>query len=323
MNFAILRDRAFAGEPLSRWECRGVLKCPREQLEELSQYVYEVRYRYKGNRVSVQILTNAKSGNCDQNCAYCAQSAVSRAKIEKYPLVPFGILKNTASVALKKGINCHCIGLSGMHFTDEQIDAFCEHIHRLGPQTPICCSIGFVTRSQAKKLKEAGITRINHNLNTGRNFYPRICTTHTYSERIANIEMLQALGFEICCGGIVGMGESDEDVIDMLLDVRQIAPECVPINFLIPIQGTPLGTADTQKLTPEYCLKVLMLARLLNPRADVRCAAGRELYLKNHHAAMFQSVSSIFAAGYLTASGDGIEKTIKLIQECGFEYVSR
>jgi biotin synthase len=323
VNFAILRDKAFAGEPLSRSECHGVLECPPERLEELSQYVYEVRRRYKGNRVSVQILTNAKSGNCDQNCAYCAQSAVSRAKIDKYPLVPFEILGNNASIARAKKVNRHCIGLSGMRFRDDQIDAFCDHIRRLDSKTPICCSIGFVTRPQAIKLKEAGITRINHNLNIGRNFYPKICTTHTYDERLANIEMLRSLGFEICCGGIVGMGESDDDIIDMLLDVRRIAPECVPINFLIPIPGTPLEASDTKKLTPEYCLKVLMLARLLNPRTDVRCAAGRELYLKNHHASMFRAVNSIFAAGYLTASGDGIEETVGLIRKCGFEYAEK
>jgi biotin synthase len=321
VNFAVFRDKALAGEPLNRAECHRVLECPSKQIEELSQYVHKVRNRYQGNGVSVQILTNARSGNCDQNCAYCAQSAVSKAEIDKYHLVPFEILESNAAVAHEKGANRHCIGLSGMRFTDGQIDAFCDHIRRLGSETPICCSIGFVTRSQAIKLKEAGITRINHNLNTGRNFYPKICTTHTYAERMANIRMLQSLGFEICCGGIVGLGESNDDIIDMLFDVRQIAPECIPINFLIPIPGTPLETADTRKLTPEYCLKILMLTRLLNPKTDVRCAAGRELYLKNHHAIMFRAVSSIFAAGYLTASGDGIEETIGLIQTYGFEYI--
>jgi biotin synthase len=108
----------------------------------------------------------------------------------------------------------------------------------------------------------------------------------------------------------------------MLLEVRKIAPECIPINFLIPVQGTPLAAANTQKLTPDYCLKVLMLARLLNPRTDVRCAAGRELYLKNHHLLMFRAVNSIFAAGYLTATGDGLKDTMALIRKCGFEHIA-
>ncbi|MDR1456841.1 MAG: biotin synthase BioB [Puniceicoccales bacterium] len=322
MNFANLRDRAFANESLSRSECCAVLECPMERFEELSMHVYTVRQRYHGQKVSVQILTNAKSGNCDQNCAYCAQSAVSSAKIDRYSLAPFEVLANNAATAAGKGVNRHCVGLSGMRFGDDQIEAFCGHIRRLKMGTPICCSIGFVTKFQAIRLRESGITRINHNLNTGRNFYPKICTTHTYDERLANIAMLQSIGFEICCGGIVGMGESNDDVIDMLLEVRRIRPECVPINFLIPIQGTPLAAANLQKLTPEYCLRVLMLARLLNPRADVRCAAGRELYLKGHHALMFRAVNSIFAAGYLTASGEGIEDAIGMIRECGFEYAS-
>lgn len=129
-------------------------------------------------------------------------------------------------------------------------------------------------------LKEAGLDRINHNLNSSRSFYHNICSTHTFDQRVRNIHMLQGLGFEICSGGIIGMGESKEDVVDMLLELREIQPEALPINFLLPIKGTPLGNADISQLTTEYCMKVLCLARLLVPKADIRCAAGREVYFK-------------------------------------------
>jgi biotin synthase len=320
IDFVVIQKKSLGGETLTRQECHAVLDCPSDLLEELSRCVYEVRRKYKGNKVSVQILTNAKSGNCSQNCAYCAQSAISRANIEKYPLIPFEILAEHSSIGEKNGIGRHCIGLSGMRFSDGQIDDFCAHIQRLGVKTPICCSIGFLTREQAQKIKDVGITRINHNLNTSRNFYPNICTTHTYDERRTNIKMLQSLGFEICTGGIVGMGETDDDVIDMLFDVREIGPESVPINFLVPIPGTPLAGVNMEKLTAEYCVKVLMLTRFLNPKADVRCAAGREIYIKNMHIPMFRAVNSIFAAGYLTTAGEGIANTIQLIRDCGFEY---
>ena len=169
-------------------------------------------------------------------------------------------------------------------------------------------------------LKEAGLDRINHNLNSSRSYYPNICTTHTYEQRVENIHMLQRLGFEICSGGIIGMGESREDVVDMLLDLREINPEALPINFLIPIPGTPLEGTDTSALTPAYCLKVLCLARLMVPKADIRCAAGREIYFKGREKELLTVVNSIFASGYLTADGQGISDTLQMITDAGFTY---
>jgi biotin synthase len=186
---------------------------------------------------------------------------------------------------------------------------------------PVCCSIGFITESQALRLKRAGVDRINHNLNTSRSHYPNICTTHTWDERVANIRMLQGLGFEICSGGIVGMGETDEDVVEMFLSLSEISPQAVPVNFLIPLEGTKLEGSDLAYLTPEYCLKVLCLARLMLPKSDVRCAAGREVYLKGREKELLSIVDSIFASGYLTADGQGIDETIQLVETAGFEYI--
>lgn len=184
--------------------------------------------------------------------------------------------------------------------------------------TQICCFYWISYRKAGFKLKEAGLNRINHNLNSSRRFYPNICTTHTYDQRINNIRMLKRIGFEMCCGGIIGMGESREDVADMLMDVKEINPESVPINFLLPIKGTRLADRDISGLTPQYCLKVLCLARLLVPKSDIRCAAGREVYFKGIEPTLFKVVDSIFASGYLTADGQGIDDTIKMIENAGF-----
>ena len=211
------------------------------------------------------------------------------------------------------------VGLSGMKFSDDEIEELASKIRKMKEEgTHLCCSIGFLTKKQALMLKEAGLDRINHNLNTSRSNYPNICTTHTYEQRVNNIHMLQDLGFEICSGGIIGMGESKEDVVDMLLDLKEINPEALPINFLIPIKGTPLQDRDTSNLTPEYCLKVLCLARLLVPTSDIRCAAGREIYFKGREKELLTVVNSIFASGYLTADGQGIQDTIKTITDAGF-----
>lgn len=307
---------------LSRDEALSILNLPDEKLSELLDIVHAIRKKHKGNIVSVQLLTNARSGNCSQNCAYCAQSRQSAAKIDKYNLISYDKLLQNGTVVREKKLARHCIGLSGIRFSDIEINAFADEIKKLKEetQTPICCSIGFLTLEQAKKLKAAGVDRINHNLNTSRRFYPNICTTHTYQERISNIKMLQAMGFEICCGGIIGLGEEKADVVDMLFEIQAIKPQAVPINFFIPIEGAALENADTSHLSAEYCLKVLSLARLLTPESDIRCAAGREVYLKGKEKWMFYAVDSIFASGYLTANGQSIEDTIKVITDAGFEY---
>jgi biotin synthase len=307
---------------MSRDEAMAILNITDDRLPELLDAAYALRKKYKGNTVGIQILTNARSGNCSQNCAYCAQSRDSEADINKYRLVSYEKLLQDGYIARDRNLSRHCIGLSGIRFGDKEINEFAKYIRSLKSEvdTHICCSIGFLTPQQAQTLKDAGVNRINHNLNTSRNHYSRICTTHTYDERIANIRMLQDIGFEICCGGIVGLGESKVDIVDMLFDIKEIAPESVPINFLIPLRGTALSDADTSHLTSEYCLKILCLARLLTPKSDIRCAAGREVYLKGREKQLFQVVDSIFASGYLTADGQSIDDTIQLIIDAGFEY---
>ena len=306
----------------TREEALSILNLKNDELPELLNIVYVLRKKYKGNRVGVQLLTNARSGNCSQNCAYCAQSIVSKADIKKYTLVSSEKILGDGNLVLNKNLARHCLGLSGIRFSDAEINEFANEIIKLKKetQTPICCSIGLLTLEQAKKLKDAGVDRINHNLNTSERFYPYICTTHTYKERVDNIKMLQSIGFEICCGGIIGLGEDKTDIVDMLFSIREINPQSVPVNFLIPIKGTPLENSDTAHLTAEYCLKILCLARLLLPKSDIRCAAGREVYLKGREKELFCVVDSIFASGYLTAAGDGIDETIKIIKDTGFEY---
>ena len=273
---------------LSREDAIAILDTPDEKLDDLIARAEGLRRKYKGNRVSIHILTNARSGNCSQDCAYCAQSCRSKADIEKYKWVDEEKLYHDNDFVNEHHLSRHCIGLSGMKFTDAEIEELARRIRKMKEQgTHLCCSIGFLTEKQAKMLKDAGLDR---------------------------------LGFEICSGGIIGMGESKEDVVDMLLELREIQPEALPINFLLPIKGTPLGDADISGLTTEYCMKVLCLARLLVPQSDIRCAAGREVYFKGEEKKLLSVVDSIFASGYLTAGGQGIQDTIKTITDAGFTY---
>ncbi len=306
---------------MTREDALKILNTPDEEMDQLIAEAEKLRRKYKGDNVGIHILTNARSGNCSQDCAYCAQSCRSNADIDKYRWVSDEKLFKDNDFVNKNHVARHCIGLSGMKFTDDEILELAERIKTMkATGTHLCCSIGFLTEKQAKILKDAGLDRINHNLNTSRSYYSHICSTHTFDQRVKNIKMLQSIGFEICSGGIIGMGESKEDIVDMLLELKEINPEAIPINFLLPIKGTPFENVDTSILTPNYCLKVLCLARLLVPQADIRCAAGREIYFKGDEKRLLSVVNSIFASGYLTEDGQGIKDTIKAITDAGFTY---
>ena len=318
-----LKDKFTDGNDpvITREEALDILNLPDEELDTLISYAEKLRRKYKGNKVGIHLLTNARSGNCSQDCAYCAQSCRSSADIDKYRWVSDEKLYKDNDFVNEHHFARHCIGLSGMKFNDSEIEELAGKIRRMKQTgTHLCCSIGFLTEKQEIMLKEAGLDRINHNLNSSRSFYKNICSTHTYDQRVDNIHMLQKLGFEICSGGIIGLGESKEDVVDMLFELKEINPEAVPINFLLPIKGTPLENKDTSGLTTQYGLKVLSLARLLIPRSDIRCAAGREVYFKGEEKRLLSIVNSIFASGYLTENGQGVKDTIKTIEDAGFTY---
>ena len=306
---------------ISKNDALEILDLQGDALNKLIEEAYRLRTKYKGNRVNIQLLTNVRSGNCTQNCAYCAQSRDSEAPIEKYRYVEDKKLYGDNDMVDEFHLSRHCIGLSGIRFADSDIESLAERIRKMKKNgTQICCSIGFLTEHQAQILKDAGLNRINHNLNSSRRFYPSICTTHTYQERIDNLRMLKRIGFEICSGGIIGMGESKEDVVDMMFELKELNPESVPINFLLPVKGTRLAERDISTLTPEYCIKVLCLARLMLPKSDIRCAAGREVYFKGYEKTLFEIVDSIFASGYLTEGGESLEKTFRTIEEAGFTW---
>ena len=202
-------------------------------------------------------------------------------RIERYPLISSDALLREARKARQIKATRFCISTSGVRPTEHEIDRLCDDISQIKEETglPLCATLGLISAGQAKRLKSAGLDRINHNLNTSRRYYPEICSTHTFQDRLDTISRCQAEGLEICSGGIVGQGETDDDIIDMLLTLRQIGPQAIPINFLIPIEGTPFGRLDV-RLNPRTCLKVLCLTRFLNPKSEVRAAGGWEHHLK-------------------------------------------
>ena len=314
-----LAGRVLEDHRLTEDEGLAILRSPDEELLDLLAAAYRVRHRWFGNRVHLNFLINAKSGHCGEDCGYCSQSRISRADVPKYDLLDPEQILDGARVAAEREAGTYCIVISGRGPSNSELDTISRVVPRIRDQYPlkICVSPGLLTPDQAARLKACGVGRVNHNLNTSERFYPRICTTHTYRERLATLQAVREAGLEICSGGIVGMGEEDADVVELALRLGRLAVEAVPVNFLIPITGTPLESATG--LNPRYCLKVLALFRLANPKCELRIAAGREIHLGSLQPLGLYPANSIFVGDYLTTQGQPPEEDYRMIEALGFE----
>ncbi|TLY15268.1 MAG: biotin synthase BioB [Nitrospirae bacterium] len=318
-DFQVLAERALRDEALTRDECLAVLGTPDAQLLELLDAAFKVRARYFGRKVRLQMLLNAKSGACQEDCHYCSQSAVSTAAIERYGLLPPEQMLEGARRAAAAKAQRYCIVISGRSPLDREIAEIAYAVRAIKQEVPIqvCCSLGLLNEEQARRLKSAGVDRINHNLNTSEAYHPVICTTHTFQDRLTTIGHARAAGLEICSGGIIGMGESDDDVIQLAMALREVKPDSIPLNTLHPVSGTPLE--HCQHLTPQRCLKVLCLFRFLHPRTEIRIAGGREFNLRTLQPLALYAADSLFVGGYLTTPGQPARDVWNLISDLGFE----
>jgi biotin synthase len=319
MDYRILSEKAIAGEAPSREESRAVLQTPDDRLLELLNAAYAVRHKFFGRKVRLQMLQNAKSGACQEDCGYCSQSADSTADIKKYGLLKKSQMVEGARRASESKAIRYCIVISGRGPLDREINEISEAVREIKGTVPVqvCCSLGLLTKDDARRLKEAGVDRINHNLNASERFHPQMVTTHSYQDRLATISNARAAGMEICSGGIAGMGETDEDVIDLALSLREVRPDSIPMNFLYPAEGTPMR--DQKNLTPQRCLKILCLFRFLHPRTELRVAGGREFNLRSLQALALYPADSLFVGGYLTTPGMPAEEAWQMIEDLGFE----
>ena len=323
MDFQLLADKALQGIIPEREEMKAVLDASHEQIPELVSAAFKVRHHYFGKRVQIHVLQNAKSGLCPEDCHYCSQSAVSEAPIDRYPFLSKEQLLESAKRAKEAGAVRFCIVNSGRGPTDKEIREIAGVVREIKSQVSIniCCSLGLMDEDKVQALKEAGVERINHNLNTSERHHPNICTTHTYRDRVATVNSVKAVGLSSCCGGIVGMGETDEDIMDLALSLRELGVDSIPLNFLHPIDGTPFGGLN--HLTPQRCLKILCLFRFVNPDKELRVGGGRELNLRSLQPLALYPANSLFVNGYLTTPGQEASETHRMIADLGFEIEDR
>ncbi len=319
-DFWFLARKALAGEELSWEEAASVMAAEDASLPELLQAAFKVREHFFGRKVKICVLQNARSGLCPEDCHYCSQSAISKAPIAKYRLLSLKELQEGARRAVSAGAQRYCMVTSGRGPSArdvEHLSAAVRSIKEEFPNLEICLSLGLMDADEAQKLKEAGAEWINHNLNTSRRFYPAICTTHTYEDRLKTLGQVKRAGLKTWCGGILGMGEEDEDVLELAFALRHLGVDSIPLNFLLPIPGTPLE--GCQGFSPLRGLKALCLMRFLNPQSEIRMAAGRERYLGGWAGLALYPANSIFVEGYLTTPGQKAQEARRLVEEAGFE----
>jgi biotin synthase len=314
-----LTEKALARELPTRAEALNVLTSTDDELMDVAAAAFKVRLRYFGRRVKLNYLVNIKSGLCPEDCSYCSQRLGSSADVLKYTwLKPDEVVKS-AEAGVKAGAKRVCLVASGRGPSNHDITRVSTAIATFKEQNPdveVCACLGLLADGQAERLREAGTTAYNHNLNTSEATYEDICTTHSYADRADTVEKAKQAGLSPCSGLIAGMGESDEDLVDVAFALRKLDPDSVPVNFLIPFEGTPLG--GQWELTPQRCLRILAMVRFVCPDAEVRLAGGREIHLRSLQPLALHIVNSIFLGDYLTSEGQAGDRDLEMIADAGF-----
>jgi biotin synthase len=314
-----LSDKALAGEPLSRDEALTVLRAPDEELLALLDAAFRVRRAHFGLLVKLNMIINAKSGICPEDCGYCSQSVVSRAPIPKYSMLSAEVLLEGAREAWARRARTYCIVASGRGPSARELREVTSAVRRIKSEMPmkLCACLGLLTEEQARELRSAGVDRYNHNLNTSTAHHGAITTTHTYDDRVATLEAVKRAGISPCAGFIAGMGETDEQLVDVGVALRELDVDSIPVNFLHAIPGTPLEGTD--ELNPGRCLRILALIRLICPTKEIRVAGGREVNLRSLQPLAMYAANSIFVGDYLTTPGQAAEADWRMLEDLGFE----
>ncbi|GAB2699260.1 biotin synthase BioB [Paenibacillus thermoaerophilus] len=318
-DWQLYARKALNGERLTMEEGLSVLEADDDEVLPILQAAYQVRKHFYGKKVKLNMIINAKSGLCPEDCGYCSQSIVSTAPIEKYALLDKETLLEGAREALARKAGTYCIVASGRGPTDKELDQVIEAVREIRATMPlkICACLGILKDSQAERLAEAGVHRYNHNLNTSRVNYPSITTTHTYDQRVETVEKVKAHGMSPCSGVIIGMGETNREIVEMAYALRDLDADSIPVNFLNAIPGTPLEQAG--RTPPMKALKVLALFRFICPSKEIRVAGGREVNLRSLQPLSLYAANSIFVGDYLTTAGQDVSADHQIIEDLGFE----
>jgi biotin synthase len=318
-----LAGQQLAGGRLSRADALALLAVSDAELLDVVAAGSRLRRAYFQDWVKVNYLVNVKSGLCPEDCSYCSQRLGSGAEILKYSWLPEDDVVRQARAGVEAGASRVCLVASGRGPSTRDLDRIEALVGRLKADNPaieVCACLGILRDGQAERLAAAGVDAYNHNLNTSESRYAEICTTHDYADRVETVAKARTAGLSPCSGLIVGMGESDEELIDAIFALAEIGSDSIPVNFLMPFDGTPL--ANTWLLDPRRCLRILALARFACPAAEIRIAGGRELHLRTLQPLALHLANSLFLGDYLTSEGQAAKADLEMIADAGFRVLS-
>jgi biotin synthase len=309
------------GQLLDRECIDRLLKESERDCDDLLYWANKIRRKFFGNKIKVCSIVPGRLGGCDQDCAFCAQSARFDTAVEKKAkLLSDEAILAAAAEASKSGAGNFGIVYSGRAITEKEFARVETLVQRIKDQfgLGLCASLGMITADQTKRLAGAGVSRYNHNLETSERHFSNIVTTHEYADRIRTIQAAKDAGLGICAGGIFGIGEDDSDRVDMALELRRLNVDTVPMNFLHPIEGTPLGSTETLK--PLQVLRIIAIFRFILPETNLKIAGGRVLNLRDMQSWMFYAgATSILSGNYLTTTGRAVAEDLQMLEDLGLE----
>lgn len=319
MDLTELADRIIAGGHITREEALAVLQLPDEDTYPLVAAAGRVRRHFHGNTMKVNYLVNLKSGKCPEDCFYCSQRLGSEADVLKYTWLSHDDALAAANAGIAAGAGRVCLVASGRGPSNRDVDRVGEIIQDLKKEHPdveICACLGILKEGQAERLAGSGADAYNHNLNTAESHYDDICTTHDYADRRETVQHAREHGLSACSGLIAGMGETDEQLVEVAFQLLDVGADSVPVNFLLPFDGTPLqGHAE---LTPQKCLRILAMIRFVHGKADVRVSAGREQHLRTLQPLSLEICNSLFLGDYLTSEGQAGAEDLRMLADGGY-----
>ncbi len=322
--FNDLADRQLSGASLTRQEALAILKSRDEQLLDVVAAASRLRRAHFGNTVKVNYLVNLKSGLCPEDCTYCSQRLGSASQILKYTWLKPEEAVEQAARGIRAGASRVCLVASGKGPSNRDVERVAGMVSGLKAEHPdveVCACLGILKEGQAGTLKAAGVDAYNHNLNTSEERYSEICSTHEFSDRVRTVEQAKGAGLSPCSGVIVGMGESHDELVDAVFALRDLDADSIPVNFLMPFEGTPLE--GTWLLNPAECLRILAMVRFAAPATELRMAGGREMHLRTLQPLALHVANSLFLGDYLTSEGQEAAADLAMIADNGFEALGR
>lgn len=316
-------EKVLEGEKVGMKDVLPLLETKGPDILDLAALANRVRQEFNGNEIDLCSLLNAKSGRCSEDCTFCAQSAYYKTEAPVYPLLDMNRMVEEAREAQRKGTGRFCLITSGREPNDKEFETLLKALDQIRRETTLDldCSLGTLSEERAESLKKVGVTRYNHNLESAESHFSKICSTHSFGDRVKTIEVLKEQGFSICCGGIIGLGESPQQRLELAFSLRQLGIDCIPFNILNPRPGTPLE--HSEPIPPMEIIKTISLFRFILPKGTIKIAGGREANLRDLQSlALLAGANGLIVGNYLTTSGRNAEDDLRMIKDLGFNTKS-